>query len=189
MHLVRQAGPFVAAYVGLSRGDYAWDVRTGSRWLASASSVVLLYLDRPALGAGRAAVRSSSLLGRYSLFAYVAQIAALQLLVRIWPPRGLDPGALPDSGRRHAVDACRRAATDALRSRVPRSRVSDGVRVNADVSSSVMDPYAAAIAALACFSFVGYLFRDDIRSGPGIGPRGRRSCGCSWRVRGGCRRG
>jgi peptidoglycan/LPS O-acetylase OafA/YrhL len=88
--LVRQPGILVVAYAAYLVAITAWDVRYWLQVIGVGLSVALLYVIArlawwPALGRREVAV-----LGRYSLLAYVAQIAGLQVLVRIWPGHGLD---------------------------------------------------------------------------------------------------
>ncbi len=92
--LLRHSRLLTAAYVGYLAAITMWNVPYGLQVVGVCLSVSLLYLVGRHFGARAAAVHEVVLLGRHSLLAYVAQIAVLQFLTRLWPPRDLTPVGL-----------------------------------------------------------------------------------------------
>jgi peptidoglycan/LPS O-acetylase OafA/YrhL len=116
--LLAYPGLVVAAYAGYLAAITLWNVPYWLQVVGVCLSAALLYLAGRQWRSPAATVRQVVLLGRYSLLAYVAQIAVLQLLTRLWPPRDLTPVGL--AGTLVAATLLTLAAvraTDALRSR------------------------------------------------------------------------
>jgi peptidoglycan/LPS O-acetylase OafA/YrhL len=87
--LLKIPGTLVSAYAVYLAAITTWDVPYWLEVVGVCLSVALLYLAGRRCRHHARVVRQLVALGRYSLLAYVAQIAVLQILSRAYPPREL----------------------------------------------------------------------------------------------------
>jgi peptidoglycan/LPS O-acetylase OafA/YrhL len=93
-HFLRRPVLLVLAYLLYVAAISVWDVPYPLQVTGVLLSLMLIYLLGKASGEGSQITKALILLGRYSLFAYIAQIAILQLLRRATGRELSEPGLL-----------------------------------------------------------------------------------------------